>query len=164
MTTKNIRPATRDDLLKVYELIKLQHGEKETKITLEELLESAGFGDNDSPPVFTCFVFDKVSKESNSLIGYVVFYWSYSTWEGKSLEIQDFYLKPEENTDENQLGLLKEVLVYARKHNCARVDYHISKTDEVRKQLFYNTGAVNLTQTESWLLYTFDSKVLKSFK
>ena len=54
-----------------------------------EVLERDGFG---SRPLFQCFI--AAAKESNNIIGYAMYYFTYSAWEGKCLYLEDIYVQP----------------------------------------------------------------------
>lgn len=160
-----IRIAVKEDLTKVLNLIKSQHGETAVKIAIDDLQAAAGFSDNiDSQGSLTCFVVEDTSSSNDSIVGYATAYYVYSTWEGRSLEIQDFYLKPENNNIKLHQDLLKEIVTFARNSSCSRVDFHIAKRNEDLKTLFCNAGAVNLTETEGWYLYSFSRESLEELQ
>ena len=55
------------------------------------VLEEDGFGDE---KFFHCFVAEDKSKP-DGLIGYVLYFYIYSTWEGRSIYMEDLYVTPE---------------------------------------------------------------------
>lgn len=150
MSNFSIRLATKEDLAKVFNLVQANHGQS-ISISVDDFVSNFG--------LFDCFV---VVEGLETIIGYATTHWIYSTWEGKSLEIQDMYLLPNTNYLDAGKQLLNTILQYSKEKNCARVDYHIARDDDTRKQLFTSTGAVNLTETESWLLYAFDISDLEA--
>jgi len=93
MEVKNyeIRKAVIEDCGAIHRLIQeLANYEKipdGPKINVQ-VLERDGFG---SRPVFECFV--AVAKESNELIGYALYFYTYSAWEGKCLYLEDIYVQ-----------------------------------------------------------------------
>ncbi|XP_025049527.1 diamine acetyltransferase 2-like [Alligator sinensis] len=94
-----IRPCSTRDLKKVMRLVweiagiyKVPPGEVKTS---EEALTQAGFGD---PPLFECFVAQlppgQTTPEGHSIVGYVLSSYTYSTWRGRSLYIDNLYVQP----------------------------------------------------------------------
>ena len=53
------------------------------------VLEKDGFG---SRTFFESFV--AVEKETNEIVGYALYFFTYSTWQGKSLYLEDIYVQP----------------------------------------------------------------------
>jgi diamine N-acetyltransferase len=58
--------------------------------TLIPVLEDDGFCEN---PFFRCFVSDDPTA-ADRLTGYVLFFFTYSTWEGRSVYMEDIYVTP----------------------------------------------------------------------
>ena len=56
------------------------------KINVETLAED-GFG---AKSFFECFV----ASDNETLVGFVLFFYTYSTWEGRSVYMEDLYVTP----------------------------------------------------------------------
>jgi len=85
----NIRPAKKEDLQQILELIKeLAAFEKEPDAVEVDLntLEEEGFGEN---PLFTCFV----AEVENKIEGMALIYFRFSTWKGKNSSSGRSYCK-----------------------------------------------------------------------
>lgn len=68
-----------------------------TDLYLAEMLRD-GFGDR---PWFECLIAEEINlSEANTClpkkkpVGYALFYYVYSTWEGRSLFLEDIYVNP----------------------------------------------------------------------
>ena len=59
------------------------------KIDAKEL-EEDGFGSN---PFYHCFAAENPDKP-NELVGFVLYFFTYSTWEGRSIYMEDLYVTP----------------------------------------------------------------------
>jgi GNAT superfamily N-acetyltransferase len=81
----SVRFATTDDMPAVLELIKelaaYENAASEVKNSAIQLIED-GFGDN---PAFECVV----AANASEVIGFALFFTSYSTWKGKCLYLED---------------------------------------------------------------------------
>jgi GNAT superfamily N-acetyltransferase len=81
----SVRFATPQDMPAVLELIKelaaYENAASEVKNSTTQLIED-GFGDN---PSFECVV----AVSENAVIGFALFFTSYSTWKGKCLYLED---------------------------------------------------------------------------
>lgn len=86
-----IRKATKDDVSIILHLIKaLAEYEKEkdsVKNTEEQLLKD-GFGEQ---PLFGCFLANYQEKD----VGFALYFYTYSTWVGKCLYLEDLFVIPE---------------------------------------------------------------------
>ena len=80
-----IRPGTQDDLPQVFALIReLAEFEREPDAveTTVESMQRDGFGDQ---PVFEFFV----AEDQDTIVGLALYFYSYSTWKGKCLYLED---------------------------------------------------------------------------
>lgn len=81
-----LRNASQDDMPAVLALIKelavYEHAANEVTNTVENLVND-GFGPN---KVFDCIV----ATYQNTVIGFALYYTSYSTWKGRCLYLEDF--------------------------------------------------------------------------
>ncbi|XP_058822181.1 thialysine N-epsilon-acetyltransferase isoform X2 [Topomyia yanbarensis] len=146
----------------------------EPQLTVEELARDGGFSE-ESPvaaPVFHSFVLEltesnrtednkekitsSVSNEGpstrTSLIGYAICFYSYSTWRGKSLFLEDIYVKPTYRKHGYGKLLFKAVLSHARETDCVHVSFHVLAWNPA-KEFYIRMGAENLTEREQWHLF-----------
>lgn len=81
-----VRPATLEDLPTVHRLIVelavYENAPDEVTNSLENLIED-GFG---PMPAYSCLV----ATHQNEVIGFALYYTSYSTWKGKCVYLEDF--------------------------------------------------------------------------
>lgn len=85
----NIRKAEKEDLPEVLEMIKelavYEKAPDEVTVTLEELRED-GFGEK---PVYEVYI----AEEDRIVKGMAFFFYSYSTWKGKCIYLEDIIVK-----------------------------------------------------------------------
>lgn len=94
-------------------------------------------------------------------MGYTISYYTYSTWQGKSLFLEDLYVKPAYR----KRGIGTRLFVNAAKHavevGCKRMDFHVLKWNPARQ--FYETiGAIDMSELEGWLFYRIPTQALNA--
>jgi ribosomal protein S18 acetylase RimI-like enzyme len=87
---------------------------------------------------FNCFIAETDNKE---IIGYAAVFFSYHTWSGKSLYMDDLYVK--EKYRKNGIGkrLLDVVIEFARKEKCGKVRWQVSNWNKDAQDFYKKMGA-----------------------
>lgn len=92
-------------------------------------------------------------------VGYTLMFHNYSTWRGKSLFLEDLYVKPEYRRRGIGRRLFRHAGQFAVQKECCRLDFHVLKWNPARA--FYESlGAIDLTTTEEWHFYRLNSDAL----
>ena len=136
MTTL-IRKATPADMPRVLELITelaiYEHAEEQVENTVEQLTED-GFGDR---PTFECIV----AENESGVVGFSIFYTSYSTWKGNCLYLEDLLVT--EKLRRSGIGkmLFDEVLSIAKERNAARFEWQVLEWNEPAINFYKNYNA-----------------------
>ena len=116
-----IRPATKDDMESVHalicELAKYEKAEDQVTNTVEQLKRD-GFGEH---KVFDCLVADL----NGEVVGFALFYTSYSTWKGTCLYLEDFLVT--EKLRRKGIGekLFNAVLEIAKQRKAKRFEWQV---------------------------------------
>ena len=116
-----VRLGQKEDMQAVFNLItELAVFEKEpdaVEITVTDLVRD-GFSET---PKFKVFV----AEQEHNIIGIALFYERYSTWKGKCLYLEDFYVK--ENTRKEGVGsqLYNAVIEVAKSKKVRRMDWQV---------------------------------------
>lgn len=87
---------------------------------------------------FSCFV---AENEENDITGYAAWFYSYYTWSGKSLYIDDLYVKEEFRGRGIGRKLLQQVIDFARKSGCHKVRWQVSDWNEQARKFYTDIGA-----------------------
>ncbi|HLR38358.1 MAG TPA: GNAT family N-acetyltransferase [Chitinophagaceae bacterium] len=85
----NIRHAKKEDCPQIFELIQglAEHQQSPDEVTVSfSHFEECGFGEN---PVWKAFI----AEANKKIVGYALYYIRFSTWKGKRLYLEDFYVK-----------------------------------------------------------------------
>lgn len=87
---------------------------------------------------FTCFVAETSNSE---IVGYAACFFSYHTWSGKSLYMDDLYVK--ETYRKKGIGkkLLDSVIEFARNKKCGKVRWQVSNWNLNAQNFYKKLGA-----------------------
>lgn len=128
-----IRPIREEEYATVIKLIKeFAHFEKRPdKMTnsLERMIEEKAY--------FHCFV----AVVDGELAGYVSHFFAYYTWIGKSLYMDDLYVKPAFRGQGVGTQLLATIFDFARANQCRKVRWHVSDWNTKAQVLYKKIGA-----------------------
>jgi GNAT superfamily N-acetyltransferase len=148
-----IRKATEDDFHVILSLIKeLAEFEED----LEKVTNSVALMTEEQKH-FRCFV---AETEKSEIVGMAIYFFAYYTWVGKSLYLEDIYVK--ENYRRFRIGtsLLRKVFEVAREENCKRVRWQVLDWNNSAIE-FYKKGGAEINN--KWLNCTFDQKGILEF-
>ena len=137
--TVTVRKGTQEDLPKVLQLIhELAEFEREADAvdTTVESMRRDGFGDR---PVFEFFV--AVSDKSSDFVGLALYFYSYSTWKGKCLYLEDLVVT--ESFRGKGLGrrLLDTIVQQARDADARRVVWQVLDWNKPAIGFYKSLGA-----------------------
>ncbi|KAF5287088.1 hypothetical protein FQA39_LY16073 [Lamprigera yunnana] len=141
-----IRKAKKEDMTQVCELIRalaaFENLEERCKMT-PQILICDGF--DTTPPVFSCIVVELDGK----IIGYALYFTSYSTWIGKAAMLEDLFI--DSNYRQKGLGkkLFKAVARDVQNNSCNRIDLTCLSWNPAL-EFYKKIGVKNLTLTEDW--------------
>jgi ribosomal protein S18 acetylase RimI-like enzyme len=88
--------------------------------------------------LFNCYVAETKDK---ILIGYVTHFFCYYTWIGKSLYMDDLYVKPDFRGKGIGTSLIKKVIEYAKLTNCHKLRWQVSKWNTPAIDFYKSLGA-----------------------
>ncbi|CAG9825533.1 unnamed protein product [Phaedon cochleariae] len=158
-TNISVRKARREDMKEVYALLKglaeFENLLDQVKID-EHTLERDGF-DTDNP-LFGCFV---AEMSDGPLVGYALYFHSYSTWEGASILLEDIYVHPDYRKNGVGKQLFLAVARAAKDMDMKRIDFHVLSWNPA-VDFYKKMGAVNLTQKEDWNLFRLDHESINA--
>ena len=125
-----LRKAVVDDsrsiLEMIHELAEFEKAKDKVDLSLDQFVKD-GFGEK---ALFEAIIIE----EDDQNVGFSLFYNRYSTWKGKSLYLEDLYIKPAYRGR----GFGKEVMLYlsklSKETKCRRFEWQV---------LDWNTGAIN---------------------
>lgn len=150
----NIRKATEEDFPEIFLLIKeLAAFEKSPgKVTNSvELMKH-------EKEYFHCFV---AETETGKIVGMALYFFAYFTWVGKSLYLEDLYVKESFRKHKIGTALLGKIFEVANAEDCKRVRWQVLNWNQAAIQLYKKSGAVI---DDEWLNCDFDYNGIKNFR
>lgn len=136
-----VRDAEPSDCKLILQMIKelaVFEDEPESRVNLTaEILQEDGFS---SDKWFYSLVAEVEVNKEKLVIGYALFFRTYSTWDGRSMKIEDLYVKPEYRKLGVGRKLLQEVTARALEHKCIRVHWCILAENEPAIKFYEKLG------------------------
>ncbi|MFM9945091.1 MAG: N-acetyltransferase family protein [Bacteroidia bacterium] len=121
-----IRPAIESDTEKIMALVnELAIFEKaaDEVINTADQLKIDGFGNH---PLFKSIVADA----DHGILGFALYYYRYSTWKGKVLYLEDFYVKEAFRNFGIGKQLFDEIIKTAKNDKCQRISWQVLDWNE----------------------------------
>ncbi len=150
----NIRKATETDFPAILGLIKelalFEKAPEKVTNSVEQMNEEKQF--------FRCIV---AESKTGEIVGMALYFFAYYTWVGKSLYLDDLYVKEIYRKMKIGTALLNEVMEIARTENCKRVRWQVLNWNENAIQMYRKAGAVI---DGEWFNCDFDAEGILKFK
>ena len=129
-----IREATESDFPQIVDLFK-EFAEFEK---LPEKMTNSVERMEKEKEYFNCYVAETIDFE---IIGYVSYFFSYYTWIGKSLYMDDLYVKPEYRANGIGTQLIRKLIEFAEKTNCHKLRWQVSSWNKPAIDFYKKIGA-----------------------
>lgn len=148
-----IRKATEEDFPAVLSLIKelAEYEKASDKVTnsVDQMKKEKDF--------FQCYV---AETEGGEIIGMAIYYFVYYTWVGKSLYLDDIFVRKKFRKNKVGSALLSKVFESAGAEHCKRIRWQVLNWNRPAIELYRNIGA---TVDNEWLNCTIDSAGMIDF-
>lgn len=83
-----------------------------------------------------------VAEENEEVVGFALYYISYSTWKGRCLYLEDFYVKESRRKLGIGAFLFEEILEIAKKMQVKRMDWQVLEWNEPAIQFYKKYDAI----------------------
>lgn len=131
----NIRKAIDNDFKEIYllliEFALFQKTPEKVIITAEEMSEAKN-----------SFQFFVAEDEHKNIAGFASFFFAYFSWTGKTLYLDDLYVKEKYRKQNIGTLLLETVVEHAKKTGCKKVKWQVSKWNETAINFYKKMGAI----------------------
>lgn len=149
-----IRKASEKDFFAILSLIKelatFEKSPEKVMNTVEQMKKEKDF--------FQCFV---AETEEREIVGIALYFIAYYTWIGKSLYLDDLYVKESFRKQKIGTRLLKKIFEIAKKENCKRVRWQVLNWNKSAIDMYRKIGA---DIDNEWINCDFDYQGIKEFK
>lgn len=139
----HIRPAAPSDIplirALIHELATYEREPHSVHITAEQLLRD-GFG---GERYYECLI----AEHEGQPAGFALFFPIYSTWRGRSLHLEDLFVRPEFRGHGIGKALLRRVAAIAVERGCARLQWDVLEWNKPAID-FYKS--LNATMLDDW--------------
>ena len=81
-----------------------------------------------------------VALENNRIVGFALYYISYSTWKGKCLYLEDFYVQPKHRKKGIGEQLFKKTIQIAKLMKAKRMDWQVLNWNEIAINFYKKQG------------------------
>jgi GNAT superfamily N-acetyltransferase len=130
-----IRPSTEADFPAILELIRelaVFQGSPELVLNTVELMR-------EEKTYFRCYVAEIPAPQE--IVGIASYFFAYYTWVGKSLYLDDLYVKSTHRGQQIGSALLQKIFDTAREENCKRVRWMVSEWNTDALAFYEKRGA-----------------------
>jgi len=130
-----------------------EKAEEQVEASAEDIAASL-FAENATAKALIC-------EADGEAIGYAVYFYNYSTWQGKNgLYLEDLYVTPEARGIGAGKALLQQLARIAVENGCGRFEWSVLDWNEPAINFYRSIGA--LPQDE-WIKYRLDGDALTQF-
>ncbi|KAM9348255.1 thialysine N-epsilon-acetyltransferase-like [Symphorus nematophorus] len=159
-----VRAATKEDCKEIsrmiMELAVFVKKPDQVKISHEEL-ERDGFCQN---PFFECLVAEvpeeHKSIEGFTIVGYAIYFYTYTTTKGRSVYLEDLYVMPEFRGNGIGTGLLSKLAEMGKKKQCVQLQLSLYDWNTPARDFYAAKGAQDLTVSGGLHFMCFDGQNL----
>lgn len=130
----NIRLATENDFEKLINLF--QEFALFEKVP-EKMINSANQMKKEKD-FFNCFIAETQEKE---IVGYTIFFYFYLSWTGKSLYMDDLYVKDNFRGKGIGTNLIEKVISFAKENGCHKLRWQVSDWNKNAINFYKKLGA-----------------------
>ena len=112
---------------------------------------------NKEKDLFRCFV---AETEAGEIAGMALYFFAYYTWVGKSLYLEDIYIKEPFRQHKIGTALLGKIFEVARAEDCKRVRWQVLNWNKAAIQMYTKNGA---DLDYEWINCNYDSDGIRNF-
>uniref|UniRef100_G3QAU4 Spermidine/spermine N1-acetyltransferase family member 2b n=1 Tax=Gasterosteus aculeatus TaxID=69293 RepID=G3QAU4_GASAC len=137
-----VRPATRGDCKEISRMI----SELAVYEKISHMLGTAELTKKYSSSIS----FSSLVSVGFPIVGYALYFYTYSTWKGRSVYLEDLYVMPDFRGKGIGKGLLSKVAEVGKKKQCVRLQLSVLDWNTPSRDFYAAKGAQDITASEGW--------------
>lgn len=153
--TVSIRIATANDASLIYQLIVELAEYEEARHCVNLTADDLRCQLSDEAPPFECLIAEVEGQPA----GFALFFHAFSTWEGKTLYLEDLFVRPSYRKAGVGAALMSELASLANVRACKRFEWSVLDWNEPAINFYHRIGAKPLS---GWTRYRMDGETLLS--
>jgi len=83
-----------------------------------------------------------IAEDQNQIVGFAFYFFGYSTWKGKTLYLEDLYVKEANRVKGIGQALFNALLEVAKKENVRRMDWQVLEWNQPAIEFYKKNNAV----------------------
>ena len=152
-----IRPAQAADVPAIHQMIRdlaeYERSLPEVTATEDDLRAALLGGPGGQPSLFA-----HVAEEDSQVVGFALWYLSYSTWLGRhGIYLEDLYVRPERRGQGHGRALLAELARICVERGYGRLDWSVLDWNAPARRFYESLGAVTV---DEWVIYRLTGPAL----
>lgn len=105
-------------------------------------------------PPFHCLI----AETNNQPIGFALYFYSYSTWEGKpTLYLEDLYVRSQFRSVGAGMALMTRLSAIAQQRNCSRFEWSVLNWNQPAIGFYHHIGAQPMSE---WTRYRMNAQAI----
>ncbi|CAI5791548.1 diamine acetyltransferase 2-like [Podarcis lilfordi] len=161
----SIRPSRAEDCAEIMRMIReLAEFEKmpDQVANSSQGLYEDGFCQD---PFYKCVVAEvppkHQSKDGHTVVGFGLYFFTYSTWKGRNIYMEDLYVMPEFRGRGIGKKLMSSIAQIGVQKGCTQMKLSALDWNQKAIDLYLGNGAVDLTATEGWHVFRFEEDAMR---
>ncbi|XP_042330097.1 thialysine N-epsilon-acetyltransferase isoform X2 [Sceloporus undulatus] len=103
----------------------------------------------------------KISDQGHTIIGYALYFFTYSTWKGRNIYMEDLYVMPEFRGKGIGKKLMRTIAEIGLEKGCTQMKFSVLDWNQPAMDFYFSKGAVDLTATEGWHVFRFEADAMR---
>nr|XP_029524611.1 diamine acetyltransferase 2-like isoform X2 [Oncorhynchus nerka] len=99
-------------------------------------------------------------NDGYTVVGYALYFYTYSTWKGRSVYMEDLYVMPDFRGKGIGTGLMAKVAQVGVEKQCVRLQFSVLEWNKPSLDFYIAKGAEDLTAKEGWHFLRFHGQSL----